>query len=555
MIEDKFDFSKKFKYAVEVRHGKLGSFGNATLVFGKNRSIELKFDFDGVTKHMAYGNTYDVLKAYTGDGNSFTLFDCKCYGFVCYASYIVVGDIGEKLSGIRIRYSDVSEWFMFGQRIQGEVGKNVAWDNTPSQISVHVKSGSQEFKVSTHTATASKKTGENYLVNQGIVFSFESIASKFSVQDIRDRSHEMSNLFSILMAHPIAAISAWVTENGKHWVPAYFHESKRAKRGLNEAGFHHRCLAPRVMLDGRWQTLIESYYQSDYRKISWMWLAGMQRYDGFWEYRALGYVSILDKFVSQFSEKQIKPTSPPADGMRKLRNALKNLPHLLTDDQRKEVIESVEKSFSGKRSLNFQEEYTYAIDNSDKDVIRVINISDDDFKHIKKVRDKIAHGDAVTAITNDLTRESGIIDKITLLLTYWAFRDFGLTRDDFLRCLTQNHHHLTFNQSLDKVHLDRVTARAVFYTVSKTEFERISKVKKNKMAFFFKLGRKGGVAYSKKQTELYEDATKAPPRKGGMATVEELLGLSKDQYKYWPSAYFECGEKRVSLHCCYFIGA
>ena len=42
-------------------------------------------------------------------------------------------------------------------------------------------------------------------------------------------------------------------------------------------------------------------------------LADMQRYDGFWEYRALGYVSLLDKYVSQRSKGQKRKTSKAED--------------------------------------------------------------------------------------------------------------------------------------------------------------------------------------------------------------------------------------------------
>jgi hypothetical protein len=553
MLEDKFDFSKKFKYAVEIHHGELGSLGSATLIFGKNHSAQLQFDLQDVTKHLAYGIAYGVLKARSPNGDLFTLFDCKCYGFVCYADHVVMGDVGEEFKAIRIRYSDVSEWFMHGQRIQGQAGQNVAWSNTPEHISVQIQNDGHEFKVSTETVTASKKAGENYLVNQRIVFTFENISSRFGVKDIRNRSHEMSNLFSILLAHPIAAISAWITEDGERWCPLYFHEQKRAKRDDSHGGFYLRCLASRATLDGKWKTLIDSYYKSDYRKTSWMLLAGMQRYGGFWEYRALGYVSILDKFVSDFSKKIKKLVPPSKDSVRKFRNALNAMPHALTDDQAKLVIESAEKAFSSREQLDFAEEYDYAVENSDDDVIRIINISKDDFMHIKKVRDQVAHGDAVTAITGDLTRESGIIDRITLLLTYWAFRDFGLTRDDFLKCFTENHNRLSLNPSLDRVHLDKVTAKAVFYTVPKTEFERISKITKNKMAFFFTLEEEDQVSYSQKYTDLHEEAVRSHPGKGGPVTIEEMLGLSKDQFDYWPKAYFECCDERLSLHSCYFI--
>lgn len=552
-MEDKFDFSKKFKYAVEVYHDKLGSFGNATLTFGKNDSVHLRFEGNILEKRKFPENEFNMLKARTNNGDVFTLFQCKYYGFTCYAYYVVAGDVGEKFKSIQVRYSDVSEWFMHWQNVEGTVGKELVWKNIPNQISAHVKTGDEEFSVKTEIETGYKESGEDYLINQHIVFVFENIASSFCAEDIKNKSHEMSNLFSILLAQPISVVSTWVSEDGARWYPGYFPTFKRVKRNASNNSFYIKCLASRSMLEGKWQTFIESYYKSDYRKVSWVWLAGMQRYKGFWQYKVLGYVSVLDKYVSQLAEGKSTPVRPSRDGMRKLGNALKKLAEPLTETQHKEVLDLVDKSLSGSRELNFGEEYRHAIANSDRDILQIINISKDDFKHIMEVRNKIAHGDAITTITNDLTRESGILDKIALLLTYWAYMDFGLTKDDFMKCLTHNHNRLSLNPSLDKVHLERITNTAGFYPILKEEFNKISKINKNKMAFFFTLGKRGKVSYSMEYTEAYEASIKARTVKSGLLKLEDMIGVSQDRVKYWPRAHFECGEMRLSLYSCYFI--
>lgn len=553
MIEDKFDFSKKHKYAVEVYHDALGKLGNATLAFGKRNFVRLKFEGHDVGGDLAYGKIYDVLKVRTIDGELFTLFDCKCYGFYCYAYYVVIGDVGDKFKAIQVRFSDVSEWFMQWQRIVGNVGEELAWKNAPDQISAYVKTSDEEFSINTEIVSSYKKAGENYLINQHIVFIFESISATFCPEDIKNKSHEIANLFSILLAHPISAISARVSEDGDRWYVAYFPTFKRAKRDVHDRGFHIRCFASMSMLEGKWQSLIEHYYKSAYREISWTWLAGMQRYKGFWQYKVLGHVAILDKYVSQFSKDQVVATRPSKDGMRKLRNVLERMVEQLTDTQRNEVLALVDKSLSGSRELNFGEEYKFAVEHSDSDVIRIINISDDDFSHIKKVRDKIAHGDAVTIVTNDLSKESGILDKITLLLTYWAFMDFGLTKADFLKCMTGNHSRLSLNPALDKVHLERITGTSGFYQVSEGEFKLVSTMRKNRIAFFFTLGDDGAVHYDEKLTDAWDAYTHSFDGKSAVFDYEAGIGVSAERVKYWPKAYFEHGRQRVSQHSCYFV--
>lgn len=553
MLEVEYDFAKKFKFAVEVYHETLGSFGNATLVFGKYGMASLKFGFHGASKNTARGKNYAVLKARTGDRKTFTLFECRCFDFVCEAYYLVMGDVRGEFRSIQVRYSDFSEWFMHWQSIEGEVGKELVWKDVPSQISVHVKTDDEEFSVKTKTEWMRKEMGEDLLINEHIVFEFENIASTFRAEDIKNKSHEISNLFSILLAQPLSVVSIWVKEDDGRWCPAFFPTFKRVKKDSSRNDFYIRCLASRSMLDGKWQTVIESYYKSEYRKISWVWLAGLQRYKGFWQYKVLGYVSVLDKYVSQFSEDESVAKKLPAKGMRKLTAGLKKLSGQLSDAQQKEVLQLVENSFAGKRDLEFEEEYEFTTGKSDSDIIQIINISTDDFDHIKKVRNKIAHGDAITTITNDLTRESGIVDKIALLLTYWAYRDFGLTKDDFLHCLSHNHNRLSLNPTLDRVHFEKITKKSGFYSVSKKEFERISKMKKNKIAFFFTVGWRGRISYSKDYMKAYEAYTKARAGKSGLLSIADAIGVSQDSLKYWPKAYFECGDKRLDLDSCYFV--
>lgn len=550
MIEE-IEFSKTYEYDVDVYHDTLGELGKAKLKFGGNNIPYVHFK-DVLSNRVAHQRqTYDVLKARTEEGGCFTLFQCKFWGFVLHADFVVDGDVEDKFNAIEIRYSDISEWFCRWQDLKGEIGEGLKWVNKPDHISAIVQTKDEHFSLKTEMAGHAKKKGEDYIIHEHVAFTFEKISRDFCIKDARSRASELAHLLSILVACPISIISVQVMGSGRRPYSVYFGAIKRLENVKDD--FPDRCFASKRDLDGKWQTIVGRYYESAYRKVSWSRLAGMQRYEGFWDYKALGYVSLLDKYVSQASIGHVKPTFPAKKKLRRLSAAVKRAKYTLSNEQHDEVMNLVEKQFSGKRELHFSEQFDYVVGQSDPDIIRVINISKKDFMFIKEVRDAIAHGDATDFLGSDLTRVLSIIDKIALLMTYFAFMDFGLTADDFKKCLRGNFNRLNMNLGLDKVHLARITKTAVFYNVSKRELDRVAKLKDSKTCVCLERGPRGAITYSKKYTELSEQWFRAGFKKTGLETFDDIFGVKKEQVISTGATYLEHGKQSLSLHHAYVI--
>ena len=552
---DEIDFSKAYEYVVQVYHETLGDFGEAKLKFGANKMAYVHFKNAFANRRVAEGKVYDVLKARAESGEYFTLFKCKFWGFVLHADFVVDGDVEDAFNTIEIRYSDISEWFTRWQHLDGELGKEIKWVNIPQQISVVVHTKDEHFSLKTETVGHSEKIGEDYIIHEHIAFIFEKMIQEFRIVDVKSKASELSNLLSILVACPISIVSVRVTGIDRRPYSVYFGAFKKAESDSSRDGFSNKYLASKEDIDGKWPTLIQRYYESKYRKISWVRLSGMQRYEGFWEYKTLGYVSLLDKYVSQTSLGHLRPTIPAKKKLSQLSRAIKKTKNALSDDQHDEVMALVAKYFSGERKLYFSEQFDYAIGKSDPDIIKVINISKKDFMYIKEVRDAIAHGDAIDFLGNDLTRVSSIIDKIALLLTYFAFVDFGLSADDFKKCLRGNLNRLSLNPGLNKMHLARITNTAAFYDVSKKQFDKISKLKNSKISLCFTRGPRGSIKYSEKYTEMSEQWFRGHHKKSGQSTFEDLFGVSKGQVISSGATYIEHGEEYLALHQAYVISS
>lgn len=545
-------FSEIYEQAVVLHDDAMGELGKGTLVFGGSKWPSFTFDSLFASTKLTEGSTFPILKAKTPGGDCFTLFDCKFAHFYIHADYVVDGDVNGCFKEIEIRYSDISEWFMWMQRLDGELGKSLTWVNHPKPLNATVTFDNENFSLESKVISECSHKGEDYLIHEHVLFGFVNLGSSFGAKDIRSKPLELLALLSILTAYPLSIISVWIKEESGRFHSAYFPAYKTIAR--DTSSLSNRCFISKPAVDDKWQTIVDNYYKSPYRNISWVRLSGMQRYEGFWEYEALGYVSMLDKYVSQHAKGQVaKQATPLTEKLTSFQEGLKVISPALTDEQCQGVVALAEKKFTDMRAPNFSKKYQHAMNSSDVDVIKIINISEDDFKLIKRVRDKVAHGDAIDFLGNDVSAVSGVVSKIALLLTYWAFRDFGFTPHEFISCMSRTHNSLVLSSHVDRVHLARVTRSATFYTISSEEFDKISGVRGIKTYGCFTQDSEGLITHSEKYTAMHRAWLDENRGQTGIIQPEEIFGLDKDRIEFSGMAYMECESRRLELHHTYVI--
>jgi hypothetical protein len=549
-MSSEIDFSGQYSYSVLVHQDDLGDLGEATLLFGAEHWPHLRFEDSQSYDRLGDGKKYGRLRATTKDGETFTLLDCSVTGFYLSIDYVVAGNVTERFKCIGIRFNDISEWFMPFRSVEEKIKLDSENPDRYKKISATVKTDKQSFNFFSEPILRVRKSGEDHVVHEHILFSFERIDGSFFAKDLRSKTHELSTLLSILIARPLYLVNVQVTcdDGGTYYV---FFSSFKKREQDTPAKYWAEYFITKPALDGRWQDIFDNYYKSEYREISWVRLAGMQRYDGFWEYRALGYVSLLDKYVSQRSEGQKRKLSK-AEDIRdtKAHAALLKISPRLTGEQESAVFSVIEEFFLGGRKLSFRHKYDYALSTMDKNIRSIINLSDSDFIKIKEIRDAIAHGEAPDLIDANYGRIEIVVSKIALLLTYWAFMDFGLKNEDFLSCL-RSHSPLHLRADIDRVQLARVTKTAGFFSVSKIQFDQLSQIKGIKVQACFLQYSDGCIEYA----DHHVAAFKAWMRKSlsGVIPVVEIFGQSIEKIKFFGQAYIECGTERLELAHAYFI--
>lgn len=549
-MTDEIDFSKQHEHDVEIYHDIYGRLGNGVLSFGGGIFIHVKYGgFDNFTQPA----DETTLKLKTKNCDSFTLFNCKYGHGVIYSDLLVAGSIDRGVTCIGIRYSDISEWFLQGQRVNGCVGESIVWTNPVQPLAVSVKTDEENFSLTSETVGSIKKQGENRTIHEHVNFIFKRNSGTFTFADLKRKPLELSNLLSILIAYPLSIVSMWVTCDDGHPMPAYFPAFKKIERDFDEDTFVRNALIPRSTLDSCWQTVFDQYYSSKYRKVYWTRLAAMQRHEGFWEYRVLGYVSLLDGYVTELAKIHKPKIGKKNEKLVALMQALEALQNPLSQEQHDELTPALKSIFPPPSGLNFSEKYNYAIDTTNSDIVKVINLSADDFKSIKYVRDQIAHGNAVDLVKSPYEKIHSIIEKLALLLTYWALIDFGISPSEFTSSLVKTNNILKSNNALNLVHLERITNSALFISVSEETYNKLTNTNPVIINACFTQNTKGEIEYSEQYASVYLAWYKKSAESSGLSTFEEIFGVNKENVKYWATAYLEYADKRKEIFGAYVI--
>ena len=276
---------------------------------------------------------------------------------------------------------------------------------------------------------------------------------------------------------------------------------------------------------------------------------------GFWEYKALGYVSLLDSYVTIRSHRAINlpAVRPSAKKLEAFRLAVVKAIPSLSEIQSGALTKVAGSVFANRSRLTFSEKYRHAVAETDRDVLQIICLSNADFSLIKRIRDKIAHGDDPGLREDDFEKVTSTVGKIALLLTYWAFLDFGLTTDDFITSITRTHSALRFSARLDDVHLARVTGSAEFFAVTNEKLDQLMHTKGIGFLACFMREPDGELNFSEEYVAKYQNWQISDSQYSGPLLPEDIFGVDSDAVKFVAHGYFECGERRLEVHHMWII--
>lgn len=540
-------FSEEQTCKVRLHHRDHGDLGEAQLRVGGEWGVVATMGLLSSGLRSDRNLPLDFVGATAEDGNVYTLCECRIHGLTLIATTLVYGAITEdRFPQVDFRYSDISEWFLRPERIDGTVGEQLTWTRRSEHFSVEVTEGAQRFTVSSKSVGSRERVGEDLQVHEHVEFALESSNVGFSLKEVRSQATGLGALLSLLVSYPISIVNIRVQTNAGNAHPLYFGTFKQLQRDSTR-DFSIQCFLQKQRLDGRWSSILKNYYQVSERRDLWLRLAGMLRYEGFWDFRLLGYVGLLDRYAVQRTQSRPGGPSPPSPRkLRKLAGDLCKLEPKL-DSAVVVAIVGLAKRIFVTRTPTFLDQYTYAMDATDREVRAVINLTDEDFDLIKDVRDRIAHGEPPEVPESDFIRINTIIGKIALLLTYWALYDLGVPKEDFLKAMNATHNRLYLQASVDRKSLARATGTAAFFSVTIENFERLAARKDLRFDACLIEWPPGEIELSEEYTASWRNWQRDPTRPGGLIKWEAIFGVDSGAVKHHGTVYIESDGRTLEL--------
>lgn len=417
--------------------------------------------------------------------DTYSLLDVEIADGVVLPNLIVLGEMEKAaFASIRMVFHGISAWmdrygYLSGDDAEQYLASFLTEIADPQNVS---------FSVSCeHISVTQPANGGS---SGYAVIGCDNAAGQWSVKEVIEKIRDFRRIFTLLAGCTVDIEYALGSESRETCKPLYFlsmaSENPRCLRS-------HECLIPAHYLfdHNKWNAIFTNYFLVKTQEFSSVWarVAGMFGYADYWEYRLLAYVSLLDKFVSSYADKYKKKISNS-----KFDKLLASITIAINDfkesmpagaaniaEDNAEVFASLTRqtdtAFRNSQFASFEEKFDFAMNEMDSNVKGIINLSTDDFDHLKRLRNRIAHGDEPNVRDgHDLTYEMSLCDKVTLLLLYWVYQDFGFNDADFIRFLGNGFHPLTRQANLDKFVLHKVTGRHVYLEMDLANYSNVKKM-------------------------------------------------------------------------------
>lgn len=415
------------------------------------------------------------------DQPTFTLLDCEFYGDIVHPKAVIKSKNHDgKFKKITIIMDGFSIWMNNGKASKITDAKVTHYrptnkfsvtvnDPDLGELLIHCDNWTEFFSCELNSIKTT----------QHISISIEAKSQYFTCDNVIDISNKIRNILSVLVGYKLT-INYCFDSSRKPQCSVYFPSIQE-----DSPQFEHprQCLAKanRITRKNMWGPILKNAIEEKCDNFNNLWarLPGLKGFSKNWEYELLACVTLIERYSKIFS----KPFSLalPKTELRKLQKQLK----LSVDafdfkkntkgiDGRDKIISNIKSqigTMEGSSLYSFEQCFKFAYSSTAKKFGKILNFTDDEFDHIKRIRNKIAHGDTPeTKAGYDITYEVTIQAKITLILYYWAFRDFGFSEMDCIGILSNWQHPTVRAANIDRQILDRTLNKHKFFPLSEQDY-------------------------------------------------------------------------------------
>jgi hypothetical protein len=552
---DKYlNFSRSYEIAVNVYDSETSQKScRAKIVLNKN--LYPRIEFEKLSDAISFRDRADFYCR--GDGVSYLLIDCETTGATFYPKYIVKSEINfvESFSGFYVLFRGFSEWIIGDKNIVSD-GDKLVIQHESRKFSLELDNA---YKISNEywfSNGNSKKASATF--NEYCLIKVESTSGVFSLDKTRELIYDLKRIFSLLSGVNIDVEFVTNLSGGSDEASFYFASDQKN----DELDFNNVFFSPEYLFKySKIEDALKQYYLHSKSKFNDVWnrLLGMLEYQGYWEFRILGIVALLDKVVSVYAD-SINSKLISKDKFSGLKKEIEKTIYEFNLDAQgcigeehkslyKSLIQKLNDGFVNRHYSTFKEKFDLLISSVDPDVKEIINLTEDQFKHLKRIRDAIAHGETPeTKLKGDITIEGIIVAKVTLILLYLAYKDLSFNEIDFIEMIDKFDNKLINRAKLNHVALDYKLKKVVRIKLRKADYDLLEKHNNSHCVFRFLKSKNEYIfvkSLTKKLNEIFYNFYYRPKDiKSVEAYVETLVSPRViKKIAYVNSVQIVCGEQ------------
>ncbi|MCA6941207.1 hypothetical protein LF927_08425 [Pectobacterium polaris] len=412
-----------------------------------------------------------------GDGKIYTLHGIKLDELVVSADYVTMGKQYPHFDKFELHLTGISVW------IEGNRGFSLNSDCLERSINTETISESFRFDssnyifstnyhIDTHNQTPVKS---HFSIEHTLVI--QKVEGNFSFEECKKISHELRNLFSLLIGNSLSVSEIWIFNHGDptrtRWL--YFPTVLYAQEPLQNA-FDAISRFTNLNEEKKWGTILSHFFSKNSFRNIWNRIVPSYGKMGAWEYDILSRVVTLEMYagVKATGKRMKMERSLNRDFMNELKKTIDAFANSRNPSgENRIVFDGMAKSILDTKNTSLptlREKYEELIRELSPSLRDAVSFTDDDFSRIKKIRDSTAHGLDYErqSLSEDITHEMQLSDRLLVLLMCFVYLELGFNENEIASLLKSSHCGFISDSGLNKRELDRLSGCAVFIKLTES---------------------------------------------------------------------------------------
>jgi hypothetical protein len=429
------------------------------------------------------GSKHEMIQFETSD-DYYTLLDADQSNGQYFPWVVVKGPkihAKEQMAFARVHlgYSNLTKWVMGRSHFESDESE-IRYKLIYRKFEERVVVGDREISVGLSYHPDWKSDNNEKRLIERVMIDCTPVTGLLSLDDCRNLEKDFALILTLLIGTP-STIDIMIAELGKKL--AYItYPAAHSSQSLSEdwhAVHNNRYLCEH----GKWAVILTTYYtrRERFRRL-WSRVFSMMNYNDVWDYRVLGYVSILQNYLDQkraMTGPQL-PDSVKQPLKRQARAWTKRVRSKLGRHDRyrpewEAIFDEMEAAI-GRYSFgirySYAEKFQRLLLGMDARLVEILSFGIDDFAFLKDLRDGVGHGTDRFG-QQSFDRLATLESKVVLLILSLAYQDLGLDAEDVIIAYGRSFNQFILGAALNRVSLDRYAERILFVKVPTEVQEKV----------------------------------------------------------------------------------